>query len=103
MYDDTIISHSAERMILLSLTVEQLKDWKQKFPLLSDVIDLKPVFWLNPKLKKVTDIDGLAVSKSEMQEAEDLWHRFAPFLAIAFPETADAEGIIESPLKEISN
>lgn len=103
MYDDTMISHSAERMIPLSLTVEQLKDWKQKFPSLTDVIDLKPVFWQNPKLKKVTDISGLAVSKNEMQEAEDLWHRFAPFLAIAFPETAKAGGIIESQLKEISN
>lgn len=103
MYDVTIISHSAERMIPLAFAEEQLKDWKKKYPLLSDVIDLKPVFWLNSKRKNAAGTGRLAVSKSEMQEAEDLWHRFAPFLSIAFPETAQAGGIIESPLEEISN
>ena len=103
MYDVNISSHSAERMIQVSFTPQQLKDWQQKYPLLTEIIDFQPVFWLNPKLKGIAETGQLAVSKEEMQEAEDLWHRFAPFLAIAFPETAPAGGIIESPLKEISN
>lgn len=87
----------------MAITQQQLKDWQVKFPLLSDVMNFKPVFWLNPKLKTTAETGGLAVTRDEMQEAEELWQRFAPFLAVAFPETAEAGGIIESPLKEISN
>ena len=103
MYDVNIISRSAERMIRVSFTQQQLKEWQQQFPLLTAITDIQPVFWLNPKLKKMAEIGQLAVTKEDMQGAEDLWQRFAPFLAIAFPETAPAGGVIESPLKEISN
>lgn len=103
MYDELRSSHSAERVIRVSFTQQQLKDWQQQFPLLTAITDFQPVFWLNPKLKKMAEIGQLAVTKEDMQEAEDLWHRFAPFLAKAFPETAPAGGIIESPLKEITN
>lgn len=87
----------------MSFTQQQLKEWQQQFPLLTAITDIQPVFWLNPKLKKMAEIGQLAVTKEDMQGAEDLWQRFAPFLAIAFPETAPAGGVIESPLKEISN
>ncbi|WP_422124704.1 D-serine ammonia-lyase [Planococcus sp. X10-3] len=88
-------------MIQVALTQQQIKDWQQKYPLLTEVTDFRPVFWQNPKLKPLSEVSPLAVTKEEMQEAENLWHRFAPFLATAFPETAEAGGIIESPLKEI--
>lgn len=87
----------------MAVTQQQLNDWQQTFPLLSEVMDFQPVFWLNPKQQDTSAIGQLPVTKEEMKKAEDLWQRFAPFLAIAFPETAEAEGIIESPLKEISS
>lgn len=86
----------------MAFTQQQLTDWQQQFPLLTDIMDFQPVFWLNPKLQEGTTSSEFAVSKEEMQQAEELWHRFAPFLSKAFPETAEAGGIIESPLKEIA-
>ncbi len=38
-----------------------------------------------------------------INEAEELWQRFAPFLMKEFPETNKGNGIIESPLREIDN
>ncbi|TRM12508.1 D-serine ammonia-lyase [Lentibacillus cibarius] len=45
---------------------------------------------------------NLSLTMEDIEEAESLWKRFAPFLANEFPETSDTNGIIESPLKEIS-
>ena len=87
----------------MAVTQQQLTEWHNKFPLLKEITEFQPVFWLNPNLKKSGEVGKLAVTQQEMEEAEELWHRFAPFLAIAFPETAEAGGIIESPLEEINN
>src|SRR5699024_10528651 len=43
-----------------------------------------------------------SLDKQDMHDAEHLWQRFAPFLAKEFPETKDANGIIESPLRKIT-
>ncbi|MFD1031033.1 D-serine ammonia-lyase [Metaplanococcus flavidus] len=87
----------------MSFSQQQIKNWQQKYPLLTKITDFQPVFWLNPKLQPLSEAGTLRASYEEMQEAENLWHRFAPFLAASFPETAAAGGIIESPLKEIGN
>ncbi|ANU10496.1 D-serine dehydratase [Planococcus antarcticus DSM 14505] len=81
---------------------QQLNSWVAKYPLLENIVSLKPVVWLNPKLQKKNDMSGLPVSFADMKEAELLWQRFAPYLAAEFPETAAAKGIVESPLREIS-
>jgi D-serine dehydratase len=77
--------------------------WIQKFPLLNKIIKLVPVVWLNPNIKKMNQISSLSVNKQDMEEAARLWQRFAPFLANEFPETKETKGIIESPLRNISN
>ncbi len=46
-------------------------------------------------------IRSLPVNIHDLQDAEKLWERFAPYLAKAFPETKNTGGIIESPLREI--
>ena len=79
-----------------------LNIWKSKYPLLTDIIDLGPVFWLNSNLKCMTDSPPLPVSKRDMEEAESLWERFIPFFKKEFPETKSTNGVIESPLKEIA-
>ena len=45
----------------------------------------------------------MAVTKQDMEDAAQLWERFAPFLASEFPETSVSGGIIESPLRKIDN
>lgn len=71
-------------------------------PLISKVKDTKEVFWINPKYEStnVSEAGGLAMD--DILDAEARLMRFAPYIAAAFPETAERGGIIESPLLEIS-
>lgn len=72
--------------------------------LLKDMVDLKEVYWTNPKLGKYDEIKGkLPVKEEEITEAEKRLERFAPFIAKHFEDTVERKGIIESPLKEIPN
>ncbi|MBT2214969.1 D-serine ammonia-lyase [Virgibacillus dakarensis] len=84
----------------MAFTEQELQYWKNHYPLLHDITALLPVFWLNPQIKQVQNLPSLAVNKTDIEEAEQLWRRFIPFLQQAFPET---NGIIESPLREISS
>lgn len=72
-------------------------------PILKEIIDLKPVAWLNPNKKKKSEMPSFPIKKEDMESAEKLWQRFAPFFVKAFPETAETNGNLESPLKEIQN
>ena len=82
---------------------KEIDKWIQTFPLLKPIINLEPVVWLNPSLKKVNQLSPMAVNKEDMEDAARLWQRFAPFLANEFPETEKAKGIIESPIRKITN
>jgi len=81
----------------------ELDKWVQKYPLLDNIIQLEPVVWLNSNLQKMNEISSLPVTKADMENAAELWQRFAPYLAKVFPETKKTNGIIESPLRKISN
>ena len=83
------------------MAFKNLSDWSNKFPVLKQVINLQPVTWLNPDRKKMADISSLPLNLHDMEAAEKLWKRFAPYLSKVFPETRKTNGIIESPLKEI--
>ncbi len=74
-----------------------------EIPMLKDVIDLKPVVWLNPNMKMMDVMPSFPLKLEDMYAAEELWERFAPFFVNAFPETAANNGVLESPLKEIPN
>ncbi len=79
----------------------EIEEKNEQFPLLKEIIELKEVTWLNPRARKMVELTKLPVDRKEMEQAQALWERFAPFIAKAFPETADQDGIIESPLKRI--
>ncbi len=68
---------------------------------LKEIMDLKPVVWLNPNIKSKAEMPAFPLKKEDMESAAQLWERFAPFFVKAFPETAEVNGILESPLKEI--
>ena len=75
----------------------------QEVPILKDIMELKPVIWLNPNKKLKAEMPSFPIKGEDMIAAEKLWDRFAPFFVKAFPETAETNGILESPLKEILN
>ncbi|WP_099158226.1 D-serine ammonia-lyase [Virgibacillus ndiopensis] len=85
------------------LKQEEINQWLVKQPLLNEIIDLKPVVWLNRDRKSMNKIHMLPLHMQDMLEAEQLWYRFAPFLENVFPETISTKGIIESPLRNIPN
>lgn len=89
-----------ERMSLNMFEKQEIEKWLQHDPLIKKVIDLDPVVWLNPKRKQLAKTD-LPLSKSDMEEAEALWLRFAPYLAEEFPATKESGGIVESPFRPI--
>src|SRR5699024_7575105 len=47
--------------------------------------------------------ESIAPDGRGIQEAEERLERFAPYIATAFPETREKDGIIESPLVRASN
>lgn len=73
-------------------------------PILESVSKAEEVFWVNPGKNKVeNNQEKPAFSAEDVKDAEERLKRFAPVLMYYFPETRETEGIIESPLKEISN
>ena len=70
-------------------------------PLLQEIINAKPISWLNPDLQSINHAPKFSIDLEDMREAEKLWKRFAPFFQNAFPETEKTRGILESPLREI--
>ena len=62
------------------------------------------VFWLNDQYHpEQNPAETMELSAEEIDEAAERLERFAPVIMHYFPETAPANGIIESPLTEISS
>ena len=75
-----------------------------KYPNLKNVSEMKEVFWLNPKITSYEEAKStINIDLSAIDDAEIRLKKFAPLIEKVFPETAKSHGIIESPLKEISN
>ncbi|PVW11814.1 D-serine ammonia-lyase [Marixanthomonas spongiae] len=79
----------------------KIKSLVSASPILKDIMDAKPVSWLNPELNSVAHT-GFSITLEDMKAAERLWNRFAPFFEKGFPETKATNGILESPLREIA-
>ncbi|WNS77512.1 D-serine ammonia-lyase [Bacillus sp. DTU_2020_1000418_1_SI_GHA_SEK_038] len=75
---------------------KSVEEWEEKYPVLSDMIKLKEVFWVNPKFK--SNAEPSSVTMEDVIDAEKRLARFAPYIAKVFPETAKEKGFIESPL-----
>lgn len=80
----------------------EIEDLVKKYPLLNEIQQLKEVIWINQDiLDSKTALGHLGLGIKDIMEASDRLDRFAPFIEIAFPETQEAKGIIESPLKKL--
>lgn len=77
---------------------KSIKQWQQEYPLLTEMINTKEVFWTNPKYKDYNDaISKISLTEEDVLGAEERLKRFAPYIAKVFPETKERNGIIESP------
>ena len=73
-----------------------------QFPLLEKLQSLDQVFWVNPNLEKAQQgIEKSPLTAEDIKDAEERLNRFAPYLALVFPETKASNGIIESALVRI--
>ena len=85
------------------LPEEKIESYLQYEPVLKDVMELRPVMWLNRNRKPAAAAPPMPLDRADMDGVVALWKRFAPFLKKVFPETAATNGNITSPLKEIAN
>ena len=69
-------------------------------PVLAKLAKDKALLWLNPALsEQVADVvDTLPLNMTDIQQAEQRLHRFAPLLECLFPSLQASKGIIESAL-----
>ena len=79
-----------------------LDQWLESHPLIRRLIGREETFWFNrsPSTVKAA-LPSLDIGPSDEREAAKRLERFAPYIARVFPETLEAGGIIESPLREI--
>lgn len=71
-----------------------------------DIREKKEIAWRNPRFLPFDMVNGiceLIVSDEDISDAEKRLARFAPFIMKQFPETEETNGLIESPLTDISN
>ncbi|MFV0503379.1 MAG: D-serine ammonia-lyase [Lachnospirales bacterium] len=71
--------------------------------LLKKAMKMEEVFWLNKNKNEFYKTNDNTLKKSLINDAEKRWQRFASYIKIAFPETENSNGIIESPLLNIRN
>mgnify|MGYP001449980832 CR=1 FL=1 len=72
----------------------------RQHPIIAKMAAGEEVVWRNPDYGKKA---GLATSKADLFDAAARFDRFAPYFSVAFPETAAANGILESPIYRLSN
>ncbi|UUX34076.1 D-serine ammonia-lyase [Fundicoccus culcitae] len=86
--------------LLSDYTINQ---WIEEKPILKSISQLENVFWLNPvKPDFESAMNRIHLSAKDVREAEQRLERFAPFIKVAFPETEESNGLIESSLDDIS-
>ena len=72
----------------------------KNFPLLGDVRKGEPVLWINPN-KQNQLLNNGEFTFDMVEDAATRLQRFSSYIKVAFPQTSQQEGIIESPIKEI--
>lgn len=75
-------------------------------PTIKEVSEQKETVWINKRylpFDMTNAVCELVVSDDDIADAETRLKRFAPFIERCFPETKETNGLIESPLAEISH
>ena len=75
----------------------------QQYPLLQRLQAAEELAWFNPATTSVADaLPHIGLDSGDIAAAAERLQRFAPYLAAVFPDTAAANGLIESPLRPIA-
>ena len=78
--------------------------WKEKLPLIGNIMNKEEVFWENPLIEATkTGLTKVTVTAADVKDASERLKRFAPYIQLVFPETKESKGILESPLTTIPN
>ena len=81
---------------------EFIQQLTQKYPLVEQLIALQEVNWFNPNITSLKEaLPYVGLSATDIEDASDRLSRFAPYLALVFPETTITNGIIESDIATI--
>lgn len=84
------------------MTESNLNNLTSDFPLLNKLMALEEVVWFNPNVTTLEQgLPYVGLDEKDIHDASLRLQRFAPYLAIAFPETQLSNGIIESELVDI--
>lgn len=76
----------------------------EKSPIINDVMNLDPVFWINDKRPNFIDTkDVVDYTYLDIKDAEERLERFRPFIRDNFEDTVEADGLIESPISKVTN
>ena len=84
------------------LSRTEMDKWKERLPLIKNIMDREEVLWLNPLVESTASgLPKTGVTEADVQDASARLKRFAPYIKRVFPETNVSNGIIESPLTSI--
>lgn len=84
------------------MTADNFEKLHEQYPLINDMKQLNTVFWENDHyLNNRNNIELLQFD--EVIDAKNRLERFAAYIQLAFPETTNSNGIIESEIIEIPN
>ena len=80
-----------------------LADWNSSHPLLAQLMALQETNWFNPAIASVREaLADVGLQPRDVAQASARLARFAPYIAKVFPETAAADGQIESGIRPIA-
>lgn len=81
---------------------KSVSEWERTFPIITSIREQKETLWINEdkQLYEVA-IENCPLAMQDVQDASERLERFADYFQIAFPETKETNGIIESPLQVI--
>ena len=76
--------------------------YQSDLPIIKTLAAARECAWLNPKLEDAKSaLAKLSIGEADVEDAASRLLRFAPYIAARFPETREAGGLIESPLRKI--
>ena len=80
-----------------------LPQWIESVPILEKIIKTEEIFWINQnKTAFDTANERVDYTQKDVDDAESRLKQFASYLKIAFPETKESNGIIESDLTPLT-